>query len=133
MRPLLEVVADGATYTLEQIRVGLATRFKLSPEELAELLPSGQTPVFNSRVHWAKTYLCKAGTLSQPRRGAVQITERGRKLAAEPVDVNTALLTERYEEMRAFRAATRSARPGVQLRKSARSRRSKPSPPGIRA
>lgn len=111
MRPLLEFVADGAIYTLEQVRAGLAAQFKLGPAELAELLPSGRTPVFNSRVHWARTYLYKAGALSQPRRGAVQITNRGRALVAETTVINTALLTNRYEEMRAFRAASRGRRP----------------------
>jgi restriction system protein len=110
MRPLLEEVADGQDHGLADLRSSLGQRFSLTPDELAELLPSGRTSVFYSRVHWAKTYLTKAGTLSQPRRGVVRITSRGRELVQERVDVNTALLTDRFEEMRAFRALSRAGR-----------------------
>src|SRR6516162_1143260 len=60
--------------TTEEARFGdvvekLAGQLGLTPEEKAELLPSGRQTLFNNRVHWAKTYLVKAGLLENTRRG----------------------------------------------------------------
>lgn len=38
----------------------LKGEFELTPEEASELMPSGNQTISN-RVHWAKTYLAKAG------------------------------------------------------------------------
>ncbi len=83
MLPLLEEVRDGGDYRIRDVRERLVGRFDLSEEDLAALLPSGRTPVFNSRVHWAKTYLEKAGAVRAPARGVVQITDRGTTLLNE--------------------------------------------------
>jgi restriction system protein len=110
MLPLLQVAADGKTRTIRECREQLATHFALSGEELAEVLPSGRTPRFSSRVHWAKTYLEKAGVLTSPTRGTIQITDRGRALLAEQVsELSTALLASRFEEMRTWRESSRIA------------------------
>jgi restriction system protein len=108
MLPLLEVVADGQTWTLRECRDALASRFDLTDAEALEMIPSGLTPLFNSRVHWAKTYLGKAGLVDSPARGTVRITDRGLSVLAEDLTaLSTALLTERFEEMRAWRASSR--------------------------
>jgi restriction endonuclease Mrr len=59
MLPVLSASLDG------EIRIGdlverLAEKLALTPEERAELLPSGKQTLFSNRVHWAKTYLSKA-------------------------------------------------------------------------
>jgi restriction endonuclease Mrr len=82
MLPLLRCVADGERPVQNAI-TALAGQLELSPDERQALLPSGRTPVFNSRVHWAGTYLVQAGLLSRPRRGVLQITERGISVLAE--------------------------------------------------
>lgn len=63
MLPLLRILEDGTERSIRECREPLANEFGLSPEEVAELLPSGRMPRFNSRVNWAKTYLAKAGVL----------------------------------------------------------------------
>jgi len=59
MVPVLKLASDGMSDVVES----LATQLKLTESEREELLPSGKQPVFNNRVHWAKTYLVKAKLL----------------------------------------------------------------------
>lgn len=77
MRPVLSTVADGTPLALSELRERIANQFQLSEEERSERLPSGKQTVINNRVGWARTYLNKAGLLSIPSKGMVQITERG--------------------------------------------------------
>ncbi|WP_227254675.1 restriction endonuclease [Frigoriglobus tundricola] len=78
MLPLLELLADGKDYTLRAVTTALADRFGLTEDERKEMLPSGQQTVITNRVAWAKTYLKKAGLLTQPGRGVVRISDAGR-------------------------------------------------------
>ena len=73
MLPVLIESAEG------EIRIGdvverIAQKLGLTPEERAELLPSGVQSLFSNRVHWAKTYLGKAGLIESTRRGHFRIT-----------------------------------------------------------
>ncbi|MCW3105646.1 MAG: restriction endonuclease [Segetibacter sp.] len=105
MLPLLLVVQDGKEYKLNDVVEVLAKKFKLSNEERAELLPSGQTFVFGSRVGWARTYLKKSGLLDSPHRGTVIITERGKSVIKEkPAEINVKFL-KRYPEFLEFQSA----------------------------
>ncbi|MBR1670610.1 MAG: winged helix-turn-helix domain-containing protein [Butyrivibrio sp.] len=74
MKPLLCAVADGAVYKIKDVAATLAQRFKLSSDDLSEMLPSGRQTVFKNRVGWAKTYLKKAGLLDSPARATIVIT-----------------------------------------------------------
>jgi len=86
MLPFLRYLEDGKEHSLRETREYLSNVFSLSEEERKELLPSGQQPVFNNRVGWARTFLGKAGLLSSTRRGYFQITERGQKVLAQNPD-----------------------------------------------
>ena len=79
MLPLLELAGDDEIHSLNVAVSELADKLDLSEEERTELLPSGQQPTFYNRVGWARTYLKKAGLLTDPRRGHFRITERGRE------------------------------------------------------
>ena len=77
-----------------------------SPQELALRVPSG-SPVFDSRVHWAVTYMAQAGLVRRPRRGVVQVTPRGRQvLDQQPNRVDNVLLS-RYPEFLDFKSRAR--------------------------
>jgi restriction endonuclease Mrr len=70
MLPVLSVASNG------EIRIGaavdrLAEKIGLTPAERAEPLPSGKQSLFSNRVHWAKTYLNKAGLIESTRRRAL--------------------------------------------------------------
>jgi restriction system protein len=75
--PVLKQAAAG------EVRIGdvvdlLAGEFKLTDEELAELIPSGKQSTFSNRVHWAKSYLKQAGLVEATKRAHFAITQRGR-------------------------------------------------------
>lgn len=107
MLPVLAASAQG------EVRVGavvdvLSTKLGLTPEERAELLPSGKQTLFSNRVHWAKTYLHRAGLVESTRRGHFKITARGLTvLESHPARIDIKLLSQ-FPEFRQFRE--RSAR-----------------------
>src|SRR5436190_15379000 len=79
MLPLLNLAganANGELPVLDAVKA-LADKYGLTEEERRELLPSGATFKFSSRVSWAATYLKKAGLLEAPRRSYLRITKRG--------------------------------------------------------
>ena len=83
MLPLLKFAADGKVHALREATQFLAREFKLTEEELKELLPSGTQRLFNNRVAWAGTYLRKAGLLESKKRGYFNITKRGREALSQ--------------------------------------------------
>ena len=108
MLPVLRAAAAG-----EQ-RIGavvqrLGEELGLSEAARAALLASGRQTIFANRVHWAKTYLAKAGLVEATRRGHFRLTQRGADvLAASPERIDNRFLS-RFEEFRQF--SDRSAQP----------------------
>lgn len=118
MRPFLECLSDGADRTIAECRDWIADRLAISDEERSVLLPSGRVPLLNSRVHWAKTYLTKAGAVVSTARGSVRISDRGRELLQTKVGrITTADLAGVSPEFQAWRESSRTssarARPTV--------------------
>ena len=102
MLPVLRLAAEG------EIRVSdavdrLASDFKLSPEDRSQLLPSGRQTTFANRVHWAKSYLGKAGLVELTRRAHFRITDRGREVLASPPDRIDIKFLSRFSEFQKFR------------------------------
>jgi restriction system protein len=109
MLPVLKLASDGREHRFRDAVEQLASEFGLSDAERAELLPSGNQPIFDNRVGWARSYLKQAGLLHSPKRGVFQVSEPGKALLAEnPRRIDAALL-ERYEAFRAFRSRRRDA------------------------
>ncbi len=77
MLPLLKLAEDGKDHSVEDSTAALAAQFKLTADDLKEMLPSGKQSTFENRVGWARTYLKKAGLLETPARGSLKITPRG--------------------------------------------------------
>jgi len=92
MLPILKLFAEGAPNVAACVP-SLQTQFDISDDEAAELIPSGRTTVLQSRAHWARTYLAKAGLLSSPRRNQHVITDLGRQvLASTPSKIDNEML-----------------------------------------
>ena len=73
------------------------------------MLPSGRQPIFNNRVHWAKTYLAQAKLLEITRRAHFRITDRGLKvLSTNPNKVDNKLL-ERFPDCNEFKVRARES------------------------
>lgn len=102
MLPLLKLAADGDIHSIHDAVNKLADDYSLSDEEKSKLLQSGQQPIFYNRVGWARTYLKKAGILTDPKRGYFQITERGLSVLKEnPNHINMQYL-KRFPEYLEF-------------------------------
>lgn len=105
MRPVLEAVQDGAAIPLSALRECIADVFQLTEDERKARLPSGHQTVINNRVGWSRTYLNKAGLLTIPSKGMLQITDRGRQaLANGPARITVAWLKQ-FPEFADFHAA----------------------------
>jgi restriction system protein len=91
-----------------EVRIGsvvdeLASKLNLTPEQKSEFLPSGRQTVFSNRVHWAKSYLSKAGLVEITRRGFFRITPRGVAVVeSKPEKIDNKYLNQ-FEEFRRFR------------------------------
>jgi restriction system protein len=104
MLPLLEIAssANSEGAKLSAAADQLADRFKLTDKERTELLPSGGTFKFSSRVSWARTYLQKAGLLDAPKRGFFRIIPRRVTILKQsPAKVDNKLLAQ-FDEFKAF-------------------------------
>lgn len=105
MRPVLEAVRDGVAIPLSVLRESIADIFQLTEEERKERLPSGHQTVINNRVGWARTYLNKAGLLTIPSKGMVQITARGREALANGPERITVAWLKQFPEFADFHTA----------------------------
>jgi len=106
MLPLLTLYADGSEHSSGDAAQPLSEQFHLTPEDLAERLPSGRQTRFRNRIAWAHGYLKQAGLLESPQRGRYRITQRGREaLESTPERIDIGFL-ERYPEFQDFRART---------------------------
>lgn len=102
MLPLMHFTEDGKEHSLKEVTLHLADLFKLTAEEREQRIPSGQASYIQNRTGWAKTYLKKAGLLSSPKRGLIEITDRGREvLAQKPERINREFL-EQFPEFVEF-------------------------------
>lgn len=103
MLPLLKLAADdGQVHHIAVLREKLAQLLNITPDQRAIKLPSGRQSIFDNRVGWASTYLRKANLLSRPKRGYVQITQRGRDTLAENPPVIDDRYLQKFEEFREF-------------------------------
>ena len=83
MLPVLRASSAGEVH-IRDVVDRLGAEFGLSDAQLAVLLPSGRQTTFANRVHWAKSYLGKAGLIKLTRRGYFEITALGREVLARP-------------------------------------------------
>jgi len=108
MRPVLACAAVGETRIGDAVEQ-LAEKLGLTPDERAQLLPSGKQTMFANRVHWAKTYLVKAGLAEGTRRGYFRITPRGQAaLADATATINNAYL-DQFKEFQDFKVKVNEA------------------------
>ena len=112
MLPLLRLAEDGREHRIGDVIELLGKQIGLTQAELDEMLPSGRQPVFNNRVHWAKTYLAQAKLLEITRRAHFRITDRGQEVLREnPAKVDVRLL-ERFPEFNEFKQRARDSQTG---------------------
>jgi len=102
MLPVLKIAGDGQEHRISEVVTQLGQDYKLTENELEELLPSGKQTVFGNRVHWAKTYLSQSKLVENTRWGRFTITDRGRSVLAEkPARIDRKFLS-RFAEFNTF-------------------------------
>lgn len=106
MKPFLMTVSNGEKYALKDIRNSLAAEFRLTNEDMSEMLPSGTQTVYANRIQWAGTYLTKAGLLIKPSRGVFVISDEGKSVLNENPEVIDVEFLTRYESFREFQGAS---------------------------
>ena len=80
MLPLMKLLSElDQPIKISDAAIILAERSELPEEILLQALPSGKN-IFKDRVAWAKTYLVKAGLISQPQRAYCEISDLGKTL-----------------------------------------------------
>ncbi|NNE24553.1 MAG: restriction endonuclease [Rhizobiales bacterium] len=103
MLPVLRSAAAGEV-RISKVVDQLADELNLTEDERSELLPSGRQTIFSNRVHWAKTYLSKAGLLESTRRAHFILTDRGRMLLSQnPTRIDNECLSQ-FPEFVEFRS-----------------------------
>ncbi len=102
MLPVLRIAAEGEVRISDVIE-RLADEFHMSPEERSQLLPSGRQTTFANRVHWAKSYLGKAGLVELTKRAHFRITEQGREVLATPPERIDIKYLNRFPSFQQFR------------------------------
>lgn len=113
MLPLLKIASDGNIHYIKDSVDTLSDAFNLSEKERQETISSGVQTIIYNRVGWARTYLKKAGLLTDPKKGYFQITQEGLDLLAKnPTHIDNKLLSD-YPSFREFRKRTEKDSPIV--------------------
>jgi len=112
MLPVLRAATEGEVRISDVVEL-LADEFALSPDERSHLLPSGKQTTFANRVHWAKSYLGKAGLVELTRRAHFRITDLGREVLAAPPERIDIKYLDRCPGFRQFYDAERETDDGA--------------------
>lgn len=102
MLPLLRLIGNNGTMSIDAYRAALVSEFAITPREQKQRLAAERTQVYRSRIGWAGTYLVEAGLLERPARGVLSITDEGRRaLARNPPHIDMCFLHQ-YESFREY-------------------------------
>ncbi len=104
-QPVLNTCGDGEIKSLQFVREYAKDALHLSKEDIEEVLPSGKQLVYHNRAQWAATYLKKAGLLTAPKRGHLQITAEGKRVLQSGRPVTMEVLEE-YPTFVQFHSST---------------------------
>ncbi len=114
MLPLLRLVSDGQEHKYRDLIENLATEFRVTDDERKEILASGNQPIFDNRVGWAKTYLKKAGLLDSPKRATFVITDIGLQTLKKNLDRIDAKYLRQFPVFLEFQNASRNENENVE-------------------
>jgi restriction system protein len=86
--PILKILAEGETIHHRELIKKVQSEFYADlPEELLDLKTKSGERLLNNRIAWGKSYLKKGGFVHYPKRGFVQITEKGKRAAKSNLDL----------------------------------------------
>jgi len=102
MLPLLQYAGDGNEHSVSEAVEVLAEFFHLNEAERNILVPNGTKTKFYDRLTWAKTYLKKAGLITNTGRGLFQITDRGADVLEDDPNVIDRAYLKQFPEFVEF-------------------------------
>lgn len=103
--PVLRIMSDGQIRRNAEIRTDVAKDMHLSPEDMAEVMSSGEARWVN-RVNWAVFDSMKAGLLVREARGQYRVSDEGRRRTADDAPITYQTLLE-YESYRDYQKKSR--------------------------
>lgn len=86
--PILEMLSDGKIIQHRELLNKIVEKYysELPKELLEKKTKSGELLILN-RIAWGKSYLKKAGYIHYPERGVVQITQKGKEVNKDKVNL----------------------------------------------
>jgi len=86
--PILEILSDGKTiHSRELINLVIEKYYSHLPEVLLEQKTKSGDILISNRIAWGKSYLKKGGYVEFPKRGMVNITEKGKKSLSKKLEL----------------------------------------------
>lgn len=114
--PVLRIMSDGQIRRNAEIRTAVAERIRLTEEDMAEVMSSGEARWAN-RINWAVFDSMKAGLLVREARGQYKISDEGLRRVSSTAEITYQTLLE-YESYRAYQNTSKTPKntvlPGVQ-------------------
>ena len=113
MKPVLTILDSSGVLSTRDLADQVADALQLTEDDRRQTIQSGMSLLAN-RVHWSVTYLFKAKAVNRPKRGHVEITDRGQALLASGQPIRNDALEqfpeyrEFYDKYRSRKAATSS-------------------------
>jgi restriction system protein len=112
MLPVLRLSSKDQIKTATAIQI-LSDEFKLTDQERSVMLPSGKQSTIANRVHWAVTYLGKAGLIERIQRGTYVATEAGLKVLQDPPSKIDIKYLAKFPKFNEFRSAEQQREPST--------------------
>ena len=86
--PALQLLATELEIKTKDFVRPLAKHLHLSDEEVSQMYPSGNGPIFYDRIVWGLSYMYMAGLVDKLKRGFYKITPTGKELLKTPDKIN---------------------------------------------
>lgn len=101
MLPLLNILKDEQIHSVSEVYPLIGSYFNLTPQEMAELLPSKKNKILNNRIHWARAYLKMAGAIEPVNKGQFKITNRGKNILSKNLpSISVKFLMDEFSDFR---------------------------------
>ena len=75
--PVLQIVADQAEQSVEEIRMRVKDKFKLTNKQVKQTHTESGRNIFVNRVAWALAHLVMGKAITSEKKGFYRVMERG--------------------------------------------------------
>ncbi len=108
--PTLELLdALGGSASIEEIESGLVERFAFKQEQLDATYPASGDNIITDKMSWARSHLKFPGFVTNERKGVWVLTEQGRSMLGQPLDVIRRAVLEAKSARRTAQLAIQAA------------------------